>query len=196
MQVNFTSNLPLIGEGLIIHKIPAFWQNKEMDNDLKKILSNKELTKELLSSVKPYAFKLTKNDFDRDDLLQMCFLKVIQKQDQFKGGSLKSWMFRIIYTTFLDEFINRRREELHGDDLKEVAVEGKQLSSIEESEASSKLDDCIEKLTDKEKHVIQFKITDLKVNQIAEIMDESRVNISQISARAKIKLNDCMGINQ
>ena len=196
MQVSLTNNLPLVGEGSMIHKTPAFWQNKTMDNDLKKILSSKELTKELLSSVKPYAFKLTKNDFDRDDLLQMCFLKVIQKQDQFKGGSLKSWMFRIIYTTFLDEFINRRREELHGDDLKEVAVEGKQLSSIEESEASSKLDDCIEKLTDKEKHVIQFKITDLKVNQIAEIMDESRVNISQISARAKIKLNDCMGINQ
>ena len=117
MQVSLTNNLPLVGEGFMIHKTHAFWQNKTMDNDLKKILSSKELTKELLSSVKPYAFKLTKNDFDRDDLLQMCFLKVIQKQDQFKGGSLKSWMFRIIYTTFLDEFINRRREELHGDDL-------------------------------------------------------------------------------
>ena len=196
MQVSLTNNLPLKGEGLLIYKVYNFWQNKFMENDLKKILSNKELTRELLISVKPYAFKLTKNISDRDDLLQMCFLKVIQKQDQFKGGSVQSWLYRIIYTTFLDEFVNRRREELHGEDLAEVSVPGDQISSIEDAEALTRLDHCMERLTNKERHVTQFKITNLKVNQIAEIMDETRVNIRQISARARIKLNDCMGTNQ
>ena len=100
MQVSLTNNLPLQGEGLLIYKVYNFWQNKFMENDLKKILSNKELTRELLISVKPYAFKLTKNISDRDDLLQMCFLKVIQKQDQFKGGSVQSWLYRLYILLF------------------------------------------------------------------------------------------------
>ena len=73
---------------------------------------------------------------------------------------------------------------------------GDQISSIEDVEALTRLDNCMERLTNKERHVTQFKITNLKVNQIAEIMDETRVNISQISARARIKLNDCMETNQ
>ena len=31
-----TNNLPLQGEGLLIYKVYNFWQNKFMENDLKK----------------------------------------------------------------------------------------------------------------------------------------------------------------
>ena len=161
---------------------------------MEKILSSRSLTKELFISVKPYAFLLTKNETDRDDLLQMSFLKVIEKKDQFSGGSAKSWIYRIMYTTFLDEFIDKKREELPGDDLPEIPMEGDQLNAIEESQAYSKFDECIEKLNEKERNVIRLRLSDLKVSQIAEIINESRVNVSQMSARSRIKLKDCMGV--
>ena len=37
-------------------------------------------------------------------------------------------------------------------------------------------------------------MSDFTVSEITEHTGKTRVNVSQISARAKIKLNDCMGI--
>ena len=57
-----------------------------------------------------------------------------------------------------------------------------------------KLENCVKKLNDTEQEIITLRMSDFTVSEITEHTGKTRVNVSQISARAKIKLNDCMGV--
>ena len=191
MQANQLNSSPNNWESYIFYKNKHFWQNIYMSDDIHKIFSEKALLNDLSISLKRFAFKLTKNENDALDLLQQTFEKALVNIDKFKGGSVKAWMSTMMKNRFVDN-IRKKREHLPGDDLQEVSVEGDQFSAIEESEAAIKLDNCIKELNDTERDVITLRMSDLTVNEITEYIGKTRVNVSQISARAKIKLNDCM----
>ena len=195
MQVNHLISSPNNWESYIFYKNVYFWQNINMSDDIHKIFSEEALLNDLRISLKRFAFKLTKNEDDALDLLQQTFEKALINIVKFKGGSVKAWMSTMMKNKFIDN-IRKKKEELPGDDLQEVSVEGDQFSAIEESEATIKLDNCIKELNDTERDVITLRMSDLTVNEITEYIGKTRVNVSQISARAKIKLNDCMGVQQ
>ena len=195
MQVNHINSSLNYWESYIFYKNTYFWQNIDMSDDIHKIFSEEALLDDLSISLKRFAFKLTKNENDALDLLQQTFEKALVNIDKFKGGSVKAWMSTMMKNRFVDN-IRKKKEELPGDDLQEVSVEGDQFLAIEESEAAIKLDKCIKELNDTERDVITLRMSDLTVNEITEYIGKTRVNVSQISARAKIKLNDCMGVQQ
>jgi RNA polymerase sigma-70 factor (ECF subfamily) len=193
MQVNHLISSPNYWESYIFYKNRYFWQNIYMSDDIHKIFSEKALLNDLSINLKRFAFKLTKNENDALDLLQQTFEKALVNIDKFKGGSVKAWMSTMMKNKFVDN-IRKKKEELPGDDLQEVSVEGDQFSAIEESEANNKLDDCVKKLNEIEQDVIRLKISNYTVTEITEITGKSRVNVSQISVRAKIKLHTCMEV--
>ena len=164
-----------------------------MSDDINKIFSEPSLIIDLRNSLKSYAFLLTKNEDDANDLVQQVFEKALSKKEQFKAGSVKAWMTTIMKTTFIDK-TRKKTEDLPGDELQEIATEGDQLSAIEDFEAKSKLDDCIKQLNEIEEDVIRLRRSEYTVIEITEITGKSRVNVSQISARAKIKLHTCMEV--
>ena len=90
--------------------------------------------------------------------------------------------------------LEKKTEVLPGDQIQEVAVDGDQLSAIEESEAKSKLDDCLKQLNEIEEDIIRLRRSEYSVKEIVEITGKTRVNVSQISARAKVKLHNCMEV--
>jgi len=47
------------------------------------------------------AYRFTKNKDSADDLLQDTLLRAFEKSYQFKGGSLRAWVKRIMFTKFL-----------------------------------------------------------------------------------------------
>ena len=193
MQVNHLISSPNNWESYIFYKNVYFWQNTNMSDDIHKIFSEEVLLNDLSISLKRFAFKLTKNENDALDLLQQTFEKALINIDMFKGGSVKAWMSTMMKNRFIDN-IRKKKEELPGDDLQEVSVEGDQFSAIEESEANNKLDDCVKKLNEIEEDVIRLRISNYTVTEITEITGKSRVNVSQISARARIKLHTCMEV--
>ena len=193
MQVNHLISSPNNWESFIFYKNIYFWQNINMSDDVNKIFSETSLINDLRNSLKSYAFLLTKNEDDANDLVQQVFEKALLKKEQFKSGSVKAWMTTIMKTTFIDN-IRKKKEDLPGDELQEVSIEGDQLSAIEDSEADSKLDDCINKLNEIEEDVIRLRRSEDTVTEITEITGKSRLNVSQISARAKIKLHTCMEV--
>ena len=193
MLASYKYGSPEYREGLIFYIDLILWQNIKMSDDIHKIFSEKALLEDLSQSLKRFAFKLTKNEHDALDLLQQTFEKALAKMDQFRGGSVKAWMSTIMSNTFKDN-IKKKKEDLPGDDIQELAVEGDQYSAIEESEAAMKLENCVKKLNDTEQEIITLRMSDFTVSEITEHTGKTRVNVSQISARAKIKLNDCMGI--
>lgn len=60
---------------------------------------------EYYDAVYSYILMLVKEPHTAEDLSQETFMKVIQKEHQFKGNSLvKTWIFRIAYTTTMSYF--------------------------------------------------------------------------------------------
>lgn len=193
MQDNYLNSSLIIWESYEFYITKDFWQNINMPDDINKIFSESSLINDLRNNLRKYALLLTKNEDDANDLVQQVFEKALSKKEQFKSGSVKAWMTTMMKTSFIDN-IRKKKEDLPGDALQEIATEGDQLSAIEDSEAESKLDDCIKQLNEIEEDVIRLRRSEYTVIEITEITGKSRVNVSQISARAKIKLHTCMEV--
>lgn len=59
----------------------------------------------LMPALRRYSRSLTRSEADGDDLLQDCVEKVLVNRSQWRGGSFKSWTYRIMTNLHL----NRRR---------------------------------------------------------------------------------------
>lgn len=63
-------------------------------------------------SLKPFAYKLTKNSEDASDLIQETVYKALINADKFhKGTNLKAWLYTIMRNIFIN---NYRRNSKHG----------------------------------------------------------------------------------
>ena len=81
-----------------------------------------------------YAYSLTKNHFDSDDLLQESFLRAIQNYHNFREDrNLKGWLRTIIYSVFVNNYRKKKRKypQVNIDDVPEL-IESK--SSVESFE--------------------------------------------------------------
>ena len=192
-QVRYLKSSSINWESSIFYLNIHFWQNIGMSDEINKLFSNRVLVEDLLNNLRGYAFVLTKNEDDAFDLTQQVFEKALVNQERFKDGSVKAWMSTIMRTTFIDR-TRKKTEVLPGDQIQEVAVAGDQFSAIEESEAKSKLDDCLKQLNEIEEDIIRLRRSEYSVKEIVEITGKTRVNVSQISARAKVKLHTCMEV--
>jgi RNA polymerase sigma-70 factor (ECF subfamily) len=65
----------------------------------------------LVPRLRRFAYALTGNRDQGDDLVQTACVKALDRRHQFKPGTrLDSWMFRIVQTSFLDDVRLRRRQ--------------------------------------------------------------------------------------
>lgn len=63
-----------------------------------------------------FAITLAKNSDLADDLVQDCLERALRKRHLWhRRGSLRSWLFRMLYRTHLDHHRGRRRGELSAD---------------------------------------------------------------------------------
>lgn len=90
------------------------------------IYSNADISnvyQDFLPELKSYLYRLTCDREIANDLAQDTFLKVIEKQDQFKGrSSFKTWIFSIATNLALDGLRKRKRwPETAQDDSKALA---------------------------------------------------------------------------
>ncbi|MFT5617196.1 MAG: RNA polymerase sigma factor (sigma-70 family) [Arenicella sp.] len=67
---------------------------------------------EISETLKPYAFKLTKNHDEANDLLQETLLKALKNRDKFQlGTNLKAWMYTILRNTFFTAYQKNKRRQ-------------------------------------------------------------------------------------
>ena len=68
----------------------------------------------LLPRLRRFAFTLTSNRQDADDLVQAACERALSRQHQWRPGSrLDSWMFRILYTRRIDMTRSGRSRNVH-----------------------------------------------------------------------------------
>src|ERR1700759_5246034 len=83
-----------------------------------------------LSQLYPAALRMTRNPVDAEDLVQETSAKAYAAFHQFRPGTnLRAWLNRILTTTFINVYRQRRREpqQALGGDLQEGQMAGDRL---------------------------------------------------------------------
>ncbi|GKV54972.1 RNA polymerase sigma factor [Sporosarcina sp. NCCP-2222] len=72
-------------------------------------MSSEQWFNDFFNAVYSYIFMLVKDVHTTEDLTQETFMKVMENEHQFKGdSSIKTWIFRIAYTTTMSYFRKKR----------------------------------------------------------------------------------------
>lgn len=93
----------------------------ENSDDIPEEISEEELLKRKadfdaeamphMKMIHNYAYKLTGNKLDADDLLQETYLRAFRFFDKFeKGTNCKAWLFRIMKNLFINKYRKRQKE--------------------------------------------------------------------------------------
>lgn len=142
------------------------------------------------------ALQYVQNKEDAEEITQDVFVKVYDKQDDFKGNSaLKTWIYRIAINTSLD-FIKaknrKKRAAFKNSDDTALAYVGDFNHPgvlLENKENMAQLFNAINQLPENQRTVlILLKVDDLSQKEVAEILDKSLKAIESIFQRAKTNL--------
>jgi RNA polymerase sigma-70 factor (ECF subfamily) len=145
-------------------------------------------------ALRRHAYRLTGTMDRANDLVQDTLLKAISKQDKFEEGtSLKAWLHRILFNTFISGV---RREKTRGhhvdwDDLGDVYGHGSnQLARLQLRDADRVLGD----LPDQEKQaIILTAVEEMSYQDAAETMNVEIGTVKSRVGRARRKLRSSVG---
>lgn len=140
-----------------------------------------------------YATSLTLNRSSAEDIVQEVFIKLWAKKGRLQiDSSLKNYLYRSVYNTFLNE---RKRNSRKTNDLDQIHIEMLQ-ASMEEEEQSIKrklewINAQIEQLPKKSKEIfIMHKKRGLTHSEIAQILGVSVNTVESHIARALKRIRE------
>ncbi|MHB1458299.1 MAG: sigma-70 family RNA polymerase sigma factor [Armatimonadota bacterium] len=164
-----------------------------------------DLVRHYEKHVYSYAYRMTQNYDDANDVAAEAFIKAYQAIDKFRGESnFSTWLFRIVTNIFLDK---RKRTKTHTDipldeyiELEENSVARQfedpapdPLELLEESERNSRLQEAINELPEYQRAmVLLFHTQGLSYEEIAGIVNlpigtvKSRLNRARLALRQKL----------
>jgi len=152
------------------------------------------------TSVYNVAYRLIGESDVAADATQEAFISAYNHLPQFRGGSFKSWLMRIVTNACYDEMRRRkRRPAVSLEDLSDNP--GAQLISPTETPESAAqraalnrvIQDCLGGLS--EDHRLVAILSDVQNYDYQEIADITRVSIGTVKSRlsrARQRLRDCL----
>jgi RNA polymerase sigma-70 factor, ECF subfamily len=164
-----------------------------------------ELVKRYEKQVYNFAYRLTGNYDDANDIAQDALIRVYNAIGSFRGdASFTTWLYRIITNVFLDE---RKRERAHPHssldeqvDLEESSIvrqiedpSPQPLAHVEEKEIGRILQQAVNTLPDYQRAMVLLYHTEQKsYEEISEIMNlpigtvKSRLNRARLALKEKL----------
>ncbi len=149
----------------------------------------------LLPRLRRFAHGLTRDGQQADDLVQSACLKALERWHQYQADtSLASWMFRIVQTTWLDEYRARQRHKTDADsqlipDL--VGEDGRQV--VERRSELRAVRDALLRLPQDQREVLMLVTVDgLTYQEAAQALGIPAGTVMSRLARARIKLADAL----
>ena len=114
-----------------------------------------ELT-QLLPRLRRFAFSLSRNGADADDLAQATIERALRSREQWQPGTrLDSWLYRIMRNHWIDTARARTRRERHEAPEEEAQSVGEDpRESIEASLELKRAMDAMERLPDEQREVV------------------------------------------
>ncbi len=106
---------------------------------------------------------------DIEDTCQEAFLVVHKKLDDFKGGSMRAWLFAIAVRVASDHRKRAHvRREIPGAEAPEPAAPEGQTAAIDRERARALLESILLTLDDDKRHVfIAYELEEMSMNEIA-----------------------------
>lgn len=150
-------------------------------------MSAEQWFEDYASAVYSYIFMQVRNRHTAEELTQETFVKVVEKAHQFDGrAAVKTWIFRIAYTTTLNHF--RKKHPLTHFFDKDFHVFGSHPSSEEMAELNAQETEFYEALhclNKNQKQVILLRhIQGFSTKDTAEILGSSEGKVKMSLKRA------------
>jgi RNA polymerase sigma-70 factor (ECF subfamily) len=159
------------------------------------------------------AFNLCSGDREQArDLTQEALLKAVRNIEKFRGEALFStWLYRIIYTTYLDDrkqlarwadiFSPWRWSKQKGQPDKEILeeppdsdVKKNPLNQLQGKHLDSELQNALKALPEKQRIVFQCKVlNDMTIKEIAHILNSAEGTVKSHLFRATQHLQKTLG---
>ena len=111
----------------------------------------------LVPRLRRFAYAITGNRDEGDDLVQSACLKALDRLDQYRPGTrLDSWMFRIIQTTHIDTIRRRKRQAEPSDPefFERVSDQGLSAEQSEQRMTLARVRQAIAGLPDEQRAVM------------------------------------------
>jgi RNA polymerase sigma-70 factor, ECF subfamily len=143
-----------------------------------------------------FAFSLSGNRADADDLVQAACEKALRNRDQFRPGTrMDSWLYRIIQNLWIDD---RRRSKHHGIEIDPedagLSDLGKAASLPEDRLMLAKVRGAMAKLPEAQRTVLALvAIEGLSYKETAEVLEVPVGTVMSRLARARDALMPVMG---
>ncbi|MEM6811618.1 MAG: sigma-70 family RNA polymerase sigma factor [Pseudomonadota bacterium] len=144
------------------------------------MFDNNDLTKES-EKLKRFAYRLTKNMTEAEDLLQSTILRAIEKKHLFQEGTnLFSWSSKIMYNLFVSAYRRKTKFETQYDPenyIQKEQVDAKQDKKIELEEVRQAMNN----LSVEHKQILVMVC--VKGMQYAEVADNLDIPIGTVRSR-------------
>ncbi len=149
------------------------------------------------------AYHIMKDPASADDATQEAFISAYQALDQFRGGSFRSWLLRIVSNACYDELRRRkRRPSISWDDFGDLDKEAnphladggeRPEQSLQRDELGDYLAQTIEQLPEEQaKVLVLIDRLSLSYQEAAETMDVELGTIKSRLYRARRKMRDLL----
>jgi RNA polymerase sigma factor (sigma-70 family) len=129
-----------------------------------------------------FAYSLTANTYDAEDLLQDTFFKAIRARDSFEDNTnFKAWTHTIMKNTFINNYKRSLRVNTklsHNLDLQNINLKG--FSNAETEVAEEEIENEINKLEDKYKNPFLLYVKGYSYKEIAH---EERIKLGTVKNR-------------
>ncbi len=140
-----------------------------------------------------------------DDAAQEAFISAYEKLEQYRGGSFKAWLLRIVTNACYDELRRRQRQPVTP--LKPELNDGETLENpywieddtpspeeeIQESELQKAIQHCINALDDKFRTVLVLvDVEGLDYDTASDVINHPLGTVKSRLARARERVQECL----
>jgi RNA polymerase sigma-70 factor (ECF subfamily) len=146
------------------------------------------------------AYRILGNGDAAADAAQDAFIKAYRNLGQYRGGSFKAWLLRIVTNVCYDQLRSLQRKPTNS--LEDIAVDPEHAGQLVDSaerpgdyalrqELGQLLQEAIDRLPPEQRMVmILSDVEGLSYEEIAQVMDTSLGTVKSRLSRARAKLRD------
>ena len=151
------------------------------------------------------AYRMMGDAPSAEDAVQAGFIKAYKNLHQFRGGSFKAWVMRIVTNTCYDELRKRKRRPTVP--LEPTNREGEEIESpewiedpgespedfSERAELSRAIQHCLDDLSDEFRTIVVLvDIQGMDYGEASEVVKKPLGTVKSRLARARGRLRDCL----